>query len=129
MKVADICCEAGCLLHQAPVHVQCTRRSITHPSAGNALTVSCLLHQAVLHVQSMFCSGVDCSAGDALAALDAAAALEPELIDLCTARCRVLKHAGDPAGAAAAAVKAQGMDLADRHGTAAQSIHATVLEV
>ena len=54
-------------------------------------------------------------AGDALAALDAAAALEPELIDLCTARCRVLKHAGDLAGAAAAAVQAQGMDMADRH--------------
>jgi hypothetical protein len=53
-------------------------------------------------------------AGDALAALDAADALDPDLPELWTARCRVLKHAGDLAGAAAAAVRAQGMDLSDR---------------
>ncbi len=52
--------------------------------------------------------------GDALAALDAADALDPDLPELWTARCRVLKHAGDLAGAAAAAVRAQDMDLADR---------------
>ena len=72
------------------------------------------MHQFCSAVWLPRCSCAHCPAGNALAALDAAHALEPDLIDLCTARCRVLKHAGDLAGAAAAAVKAQGMDLADR---------------
>ena len=39
----------------------------------------------------------------------------PTLLELYTVQCRILKHAGDPEGAAAAADKARSMDLADRY--------------
>ena len=38
----------------------------------------------------------------------------PTLLELYTVQCKILKHAGDPEGAAAAADKARSMDLADR---------------
>ena len=52
--------------------------------------------------------------GAALAALDRCFGVAPKLPELYSVQARVLKHAGDPAGAAAAAVKAQSLDLADR---------------
>lgn len=54
--------------------------------------------------------------GDALAALARCLELAPTLPELYSCQARVLKHAGDPQGAAAAAVKAQSLDLADRRG-------------
>ena len=39
----------------------------------------------------------------------------PTLLELYSAQCKILKHAGDPEGAAAAADKARSMDLADRY--------------
>jgi N-alpha-acetyltransferase 15/16, NatA auxiliary subunit len=40
----------------------------------------------------------------------------PTLIELYTLKAKILKHAGDVEGAAAAADKARSMDLADRYG-------------
>ena len=54
-------------------------------------------------------------AGRAIELVDDAVYLAPELIELYSARAKVLKHAGDLQGAADAAVKAQSLDLADRH--------------
>jgi peptide alpha-N-acetyltransferase len=53
-------------------------------------------------------------AGAALAALGRCLEVAPTLPELYSVQARVLKHAGDPQGAAAAAVKAQSLDLADR---------------
>ncbi|KAL3138957.1 hypothetical protein ABBQ32_005768 [Trebouxia sp. C0010 RCD-2024] len=52
--------------------------------------------------------------GDALGMLDRCIQHSPSLLELYTVQCRILKHAGDPEGAAAAADKARSMDLADR---------------
>ena len=41
----------------------------------------------------------------------------PTLEEAYSVKARVLKHAGDPTGAAASADKARHMDLADRHGS------------
>ena len=53
-------------------------------------------------------------AGDALQMVDRCIHHSPTLLELYTVQCRILKHAGDPEGAAAAADKARSMDLADR---------------
>ena len=53
-------------------------------------------------------------AGDALEMVDRCIHHSPTLLELYTVQCRILKHAGDPEGAAAAADKARSMDLADR---------------
>ncbi|DBA72018.1 TPA: hypothetical protein ACH3X2_010757 [Trebouxia sp. C0005] len=52
--------------------------------------------------------------GDALQMVDRCIYHSPALLELYTIQCRILKHAGDPEGAAAAADKARSMDLADR---------------
>ena len=53
--------------------------------------------------------------GDALEMLQRCIEQSPELLELYTLQCKILKHAGDLAGAAAAADKARSMDLADRY--------------
>ena len=53
-------------------------------------------------------------ADEAIRLLREAIHLAPKLIELHTAMAKVLKHAGDNAGAAEAAVHAQSIDLADR---------------
>lgn len=54
------------------------------------------------------------AAGDALEMLDRCIQHSPTLLELYTVQCKILKHAGDAEGAAAAADKARSMDLADR---------------
>ena len=46
--------------------------------------------------------------------LDRCIQRDPDLLELYTLQCKILKHAGDFEGAAAAADKARSMDLADR---------------
>ena len=58
--------------------------------------------------------GIVMAAGDALSMLDRCIQHTPTLLELYSAQCKILKHAGDPEGAAAAADKARSMDLADR---------------
>ena len=53
-------------------------------------------------------------AGEALRLLEQCKELAPTLPELYTVQSRILKHAGDPQGAAEAACKAESMDLADR---------------
>lgn len=71
--------------------------------------------------QAAFCLRLNpnwmCVAGKAVTLLKEALALAPRLIELHTAMAKVLKHAGDAAGAAEAAVRAQNIDLADRSAT------------
>ncbi len=52
--------------------------------------------------------------GEALRLLEQCKELAPTLPELYTVQSRILKHAGDPQGAAEAACKAESMDLADR---------------
>ena len=54
--------------------------------------------------------------GDALAMLDRCLGHTPTLEEAYSVKARILKHAGDPTGAAASADKARYMDLADRRG-------------
>ncbi len=54
------------------------------------------------------------AAGDALAALESCWQHTPTLIELYSAQSKVLKHAGDPRGAATTADEARRLDLADR---------------
>lgn len=56
-----------------------------------------------------------CNTGDALEMLQKCIEQFPELLELYTLQCKILKHAGDLEGAAAAADKARSMDLADRY--------------
>ena len=53
-------------------------------------------------------------AGEALKLLEQCKELAPTLPELYTVQSRILKHAGDPQGAAVVACKAEIMDLADR---------------
>lgn len=62
-------------------------------------------------------------AGEALRLLEQCKQLAPTLPELYTVQSRILKHAGDPQGAAAAACKAESMDLADRCAHRALSEH------
>lgn len=55
-----------------------------------------------------------CIVGDAVEMVDRCIQHTPTLLELYTVQCKILKHAGDPQGAAAAADKARSMDLADR---------------
>lgn len=55
-----------------------------------------------------------CLAGKAASLLQEAIQGAPKLIELHSALAKVLKHAGNLAGAADAAVHAQSLDLADR---------------
>ena len=51
----------------------------------------------------------------------------PTLLELYTVQCKILKHAGDPQGAAAAADKARSMDLADRSAHISYALTAVLL--
>ena len=64
-------------------------------------------------------------AGEALRLLEQCKQLAPTLPELYTVQSRILKHAGDPQGAAAAACKAESMDLADRCDCHALSGHSS----
>lgn len=55
-----------------------------------------------------------CAAGEALRLLQQCRELAPTLPELYAVQGRILKHAGDPEGAAAVACRAESMDLADR---------------
>ena len=55
-----------------------------------------------------------CAAGEALRRLQQCRELAPTLPELYAVQGRILKHAGDPEGAAAVACRAESMDLADR---------------
>lgn len=55
-----------------------------------------------------------CCTGEALKLLGQCAELAPTLPELYTVQSRILKHAGDPDGAAKAACRAESMDLSDR---------------
>ena len=61
-------------------------------------------------------------AGDALAMIERCQGHTPTLEEAYSVKARVLKHAGDPAGAAASADKARFMDLADRCDSVMQSL-------
>ena len=52
--------------------------------------------------------------GDALAMVERCLGHTPTLEEAYSVKARILKHAGDPEGAAASADKARHMDLADR---------------
>ena len=66
------------------------------------------------HIENACIHGWIWCAGDALQMVDRCIHHSPTLLELYTVQCRILKHAGDPEGAAAAADKARSMDLADR---------------
>ena len=91
-----------------------------HKLAKSNLSIICrfLKHMskalAATHCNSLL-SVILCSAGDALEMLERCIQHTPSLLELYTVQCRILKHAGDPEGAAAAADKARSMDLADRY--------------
>lgn len=54
------------------------------------------------------------SAGEALSTIQECIDLAADVPEVYSVQSRVLKHAGDPEGAAAAACKAESLDLADR---------------
>ena len=66
------------------------------------------------HQQPGVLTAVLCAVGDALEMVDRCIQHTPTLLELYTVQCKIMKHAGDPEGAAAAADKARSMDLADR---------------
>lgn len=76
-------------------------------SALQGCLIGCI--QRCTHILIVYCTG------DALKMLQRCIEQSPELLELYTLQCKILAHAGDLAGAAAAADKARSMDLADRY--------------
>ena len=76
-------------------------------SALQGCLIGCI--QRCTHILIVYCTG------DALEMLQRCIEQSPELLELYTLQCKILAHAGDLAGAAAAADKARSMDLADRY--------------
>lgn len=73
-----------------------------------------MINSWVPDLKLSYCSCGVCLAEKAFQMISRCSEIAPTVPEVYTVKSRILKHAGDVEGAAASAVRAQGLDLADR---------------